>query len=201
MFSHSRPYSGLLRERIQVNAKTTPDDIAAAEFARLEALFDHYGLDIGEGHDRYRLIMALARRHVPGFKWSQSRSPATTQQKKGGRPPAIDHLMRLKLQWLVSELRRQINPATGTRYRKTEAIFTAAHQLGLDHIKPSTILRNFYRDRKHAYPTKAIVDEFLGRVAGDRVSNTAAKPYGQIQGAFGIYSQNRPKNRVRKPKR
>lgn len=141
-----RPYTGAFAEPIPVSKPA--DEIEAMRtvyFERLPALYEHYGIDMCEPDSEARLVMAVAKAHVPGFQ--------ITERKKRGRSPT-------SFVWLAN-LRRRVNALKAKGHKEHRALKLLAEEYGMT----LDTLRSRYREAtrgKH----KKIVDHFLEMRAG-----------------------------------
>jgi len=172
-------------------------DIEIEEYWRLEALCEHYDIDIGKPDAMYRLAMSLARVHVPGFKHEPIEVPTT---RRRGQPRQLSHVERLKLQNAVRRLVGKRDPKTGKEPKITNAIYEVASKSPFDKYELETVRRTYYRDANLPNPIVSIYQDQRNETK-ELIERFSPPKY--INGAFGVYSAriiNRPKKSVRKSK-
>jgi hypothetical protein len=138
LWADRRPYTGMLRKRIPLGGDLREALMTLVE--RWDALYQHYGIDPAEPNAKDRLLLSLARAHVPGLQLSE--------RKKRGRRP-ISPVKQ-------ANLRRDVDALRAQGYTKTHALKLLASRYGLS---PAGI-----RSRHRAATKgkqKAIVDELL----------------------------------------
>jgi hypothetical protein len=138
LWADRRPYTGVLRNRIPLGGDLREALMTLVE--RWDPLYQHYRIDPAEPDAKDRLLLCLAKAHVPGFQFRE--------RKKRGRSPT-------SFVWLAN-LRRQVDALKARGHKEHRALKLLAEEYGMI----LDTLRSRYRAAtrgKH----KEVVDHFL----------------------------------------
>ena len=198
MSSPGKRYKGLLNEKIAVYSDTTDEEIGGAESHRIAALYEHFGIPADDPGAQDQLVLALARKHVPGF---QRQGIDQFAEAAVGRPNALGLTDRVMLQIDVRLKRRRVDPKTGRKFTVSDAISAIASEPQYEKIKPATLRRIYFSDCKKSALIPSLLDEYGAKfeMAKMRRSKPQTREFGAFVGCR-VPPKNLPKKRVRKPK-
>jgi hypothetical protein len=145
-----RPYTGVLAEPIP----DTEDFVEIVCSERLQALCEHYGIDMGPGM-WVRLVWELARAHVPGFQ-------ATETKKRGRRSIDFDTLANVV---------RDVNALKVEGHSQQRAFELLAARYG---ISPAGVRSRYEMPEKKLKEIKDQIREWLARERQQRETGAPA---------------------------
>lgn len=93
-WTDARPYIGALGEPIPLGRD--PRKALTTMVERWEALYHHYGIDPAEPDAKDRLLLSLARAHVPGFQFKEDETRGRRRTSSGELVDLIHDVESLK---------------------------------------------------------------------------------------------------------